>query len=354
LNRAFVSIGVIFAGFLAYLLWWPIPISPVAWSLPPNPGLTGAFEKNDVLAELQVIALDGDGPEDLTMGTDGFLYTGVEDGRIIRFHPDDAANASTFVNTGGRPLGLQFDAHGNLIVADIHRGLLLVAPDRTLTVLTDSVDGSHLGLVNGLDIAGDGTIWFSDATQRSKGNAMLDYLEGIASGRLLSYNPETKITKVHLTELRFANGVALGPDDAFVLVNETLGARVTRLWLAGPRMGQQDRFIDALPGHPDNISYNDAGMFWLAMPMARVPAFEALTDNPRLRAALMRLPQMWSADVEPVAWVIGVDAGGNMRHNLQDWGGNFPAVTSVNEFDGVLYLGSIEASGIGYLPVPGN
>jgi sugar lactone lactonase YvrE len=34
---------------------------------------------------------------------------------------------------------------------------------------------------------------------------------------------------VWLENLRFANGVALGPEDAYVLVNETLAARVHRL-----------------------------------------------------------------------------------------------------------------------------
>jgi sugar lactone lactonase YvrE len=51
-------------------------------------------------------------------------------------------------------------------------------------------------------------------------------LELQATGRLLSYNPKTEKTKVELAGLRFANGVALGPNEDYVLVNETIGARI--------------------------------------------------------------------------------------------------------------------------------
>jgi sugar lactone lactonase YvrE len=56
---------------------------------------------------------------------------------------------------------MQFDAQGHLIVADAFRGLLSVAPDRTIAVLVEAVDGQRLHVSNALDIAADGTIWFS-------------------------------------------------------------------------------------------------------------------------------------------------------------------------------------------------
>ena len=43
-----------------------------------------------------------------------------------------------------------------------------------------------------------------------------------------------------LDRLMFANGVALGPGDEYVLVNETLAARITRYWVRGPKAGQSD------------------------------------------------------------------------------------------------------------------
>jgi hypothetical protein len=50
----------------------------------------------------------------------------------------------TFVQTGGRPLGMKFDAGGSLIVADAFRGLLSVSQERKVTVLADGVNGPVL------------------------------------------------------------------------------------------------------------------------------------------------------------------------------------------------------------------
>src|SRR4029450_4905702 len=99
--------------------------------------------------------------------------------------------------------------------------------------------------------ASDGAIWFTDASQRfDQHHWTHDFWEGRATGRLLRYDPQTRQTSVRLDTLRFANGVALGPDDAFVLVNETVAARITRLWLTGPQAGIREIFLDRLPGYP--------------------------------------------------------------------------------------------------------
>jgi sugar lactone lactonase YvrE len=237
-------------GAALYLLAWPVAIDPVAWTPAPNPGLTGPFAHSTGFTALQPVAPDvGEGPEAVTLGPDGFLYTGLQDGWIVRFRPDGQGRVERVVQTGGRPLGLQFDAQGHLIVADAFRGLLSVAPDRTITPLVEEVDSQRLRFPNALAIAADGAIWFSDASQRfDQHHWRDDFWEGRATGRLLRYDPHTRQAAVWLEDLRFANGVALGPEDAFVLVNETLAARVHRLWLTGPQAGTRDIFLDGLPG----------------------------------------------------------------------------------------------------------
>lgn len=45
----------------------------------------------------------------------------------------------------------------------------------------------------------------------------------------------------------------------------TMGLRVLRKWLKGPRQGETDVFIDALPGFPDGISRSADGNFWLCI-----------------------------------------------------------------------------------------
>jgi sugar lactone lactonase YvrE len=353
-SRAIIA-AIVLAGLAAYLLAWPVSIDPVAWRSSPTPGLTGPFARSEGFTALQQMAPDiGEGPEEVTQGPDGFIYTGLQDGRIMRFRPDGEGWAELTAQTGGRPLGLQFDAQGHLIVADAFRGLLSVAPNRTIAVLVDTVDGQRLRFANALDIAADGAIWFSDASQRfDQHHWRFDFWEGRATGRLLRYDPRTHQTAVWLEDLRFANGVALGPDDAFVLVNETLAARIHRLWLKGPQAGTRDVFLDGLPGYPDNLSYNGRGLFWVALAAPRVEALDRLAGYPWLRQVLFRLPAALT-EVQPpaVSWVIGVDVQGTVRYHLRDTAGRYTNVTSVREVDGALWLGSLFGRSVGRAQAP--
>ena len=340
---AVVAIGVL----LAYLLFWPVPIDTVVWQPGQDPGFAADFAKNDVLSDADLpFAVFGQGPEDVTRGPDGHFYTGLLDGRIIRFTEN---GSEIYADTMGRPLGMAFDASGQLIVADATRGLISVASNGRVTVLVDELDGDRLKLVDDLDIAMDGTIWFSDASKRFPVEKyVLDFWEGRATGRLLSYEPSTGTTRVRMEGLMFANGVALGPDDGFVLVNETLAARVMRLWLKGPLAGHVDVFIDDLPGYPDNLSFNGKDMFWIAMPSDRQAALEKLAGLPWLRRLLFRLPATFrEIELPPLGWAIGVDADGQIRHNLQDHSGRLFTITSVNQFDDTLYFGSIAMDTVG-------
>lgn len=338
----------------AYLLLWPVPIRPVAFVAPPNRGKAGPFAVNHDLEGVQHIAEGiGLGPEDVAKGPDGFFYTGLQDGRIVRFHRD-GSTVQTVAHTRGRPLGMKFDAKGNLIVADAFRGLLEVGPGGAIKVLTDSVDDERLRFVNDLDIASDGVIWFSDSSRRfDQHQWMNDFLEGRATGRLLTYDPRTGRTVTRLDGLAFANGVALGPDEQFVLVNETMAARITRLWLKGPKAGQRDVFLDGLPAYPDNLSYNGHGLFWVALPNPRVAILDALAARPFARTVLARVPGGWRDRFTHVSygWVIGVDAEGRVVRNLQDPSGGYGTVTSVNEFDGALYLGSLAMTSVGRISI---
>src|SRR6185312_2332133 len=126
-----------------YLLFWPVPISPVAWTPPPAPPLTGPYQQNAVLAKTERLSLGtgnpkagaGFGPEDVALDAEGRIYTGLDDGRIMRLQAD-GTRPEVFVNTHGRPLGLAFDLTGNLIVADAIKGLLSIGRDGSVNVLT--------------------------------------------------------------------------------------------------------------------------------------------------------------------------------------------------------------------------
>lgn len=335
----------------AYLLLWPIPIDAVAWRSAVAPDMV-TFAPADVLGVSEELTRGvGPGPEDVTIGRDGYFYTGLEDGRIIRFR---GYQWEEFSDTGGRPLGMQFDDAGNLIVADAFRGLLLVAPDGSITELAYEVDGVPMKFVDDLDIAADGTIWFSDASSRfDQANWKLDLMEGRATGRLLSFDPATGQVSVHLNGLMFANGVALGPDDAYVLVAETWLRRIRRLWLKGPREGESEIFLAGLPGYPDNLSFDGKDLFWIALPSPRQPKLEDLSDKPLVREILMRLPEfVRRVELPPVGWVVAISEEGRLKYSLRDTSGRCYSITSANDLNGSLLMGSIVMNHVCRMTLP--
>ncbi len=267
----------------------------------------------------------------------------MRDGLIIKF--DEYGYYEEFVDTQGKPLGLEFDNHQNLIVADADKGLLSINQQGQITVLTDSVNGNRMKFVDDLDIASDGTIWFSDATTRySHDDTIYSFFENRATGRLLSYSPSTKITKIHLENLYFANGVALGPDDQYVLINETANSRTRRLWLKGEKAGKTDLFYDGFPGLPDNISYNGEGIFWVAFAAIRVPAIEALAENTLIRKIIGGLPKKVFTPTTKHVFIVGLDLNGNVIYNFHDTHSDIQTLTSVNQWGDKLYIGNLASN----------
>src|SRR5687767_14320806 len=124
-----------------YLLVWPVPISPEAWSPPPAPSLSGQYQQNSRLAGVDRISLGtgaprpgtGFAPEGVALDAQNRIYAGLDDGRIMRLQAD-GTKPEVFSNTQGRPLGIVFDRAGNLIVADAIKGLLSIAPDGSVNV----------------------------------------------------------------------------------------------------------------------------------------------------------------------------------------------------------------------------
>src|SRR5712692_7143704 len=156
--RAIVFIIVV---VITYLLAWPVPINPAAWTPPAAPELTGVYAQNSELAKIERLRVNGFAPEDVAFDSQDRIYCGTEDGRIFRFQAD-GTHPEVFANTLGRPLGLIFDHEGNLIVADAMKGLLSIARDGTISVLTTEAEGVPFRCTNDLDVAGDGTIYFTD------------------------------------------------------------------------------------------------------------------------------------------------------------------------------------------------
>ena len=354
------TIGYVLGSGLAlimlYLFFWPVPINPVSWTPPNMPPLIGVYQENYQLAAVERLGIGtGIGPEDIAFDAQGFMYSGVADGNILRFLPG-ATQPEIFVNTGGRPLGLAFNARGFLIVADAFKGILAIAPDGNIEVLANEVNGEPINFADGLDIAGDGTIYFTEASRKfTQDEFMLDLYEHRPNGRLLAYDPVTKRTQVLLGNLYFANGVAVSPDQSFLLVAEMGAYRILRYWLRGPRVGEVDTFIENLPGFPDNLRSNGEDTFWVALstgPEAR-EMMDAILSHPFLRKIIVRVPRAWMPKPPKSGYVLAVDMNGHVVLSLQDpTGKSYSEITTAREFSGMLYLGSSSENTIGRLPIP--
>ena len=346
--KVFRFLGALFLLLVLYLLFFPVPIEPAAWSPSPAPAMEGDYAVNEKLKDIEQL-FSGFCPqcEDVAIDSRGRIYGSASDGRILRFAGAEAL-PEVLANTGGRPLGLDFDRSGNLIVADAVKGLLSIDPAGDVRLLVAEHGGRPFLFTDDVEVGPDGRYYFSDASWRFPiKDYKLDILEHRPNGRLLVYDPLSGQTDLLCDSLYFANGVAVSADTSFVLVNETNTYSVRRYWLSGPRAGTSEMFIENLPSFPDGISRGSDGIFWLALVSPRNALVDQLMDKPFWRKVLARLPAFLQPAPQPYGFVLGLDSNGKVIYNLQDPAGGFSQITSVQEYQGQLYLGSLTETAIG-------
>ncbi len=342
---------------LAYLLLAPIRVEPVAWQpLPPPASDSGPYARNELLKAVERIgAGTGKGPEAIAFDPQGRIYTGFGDGRVARFE-EDGSGYKLIANTGGRPLGVFIHPDGSVIVCDAQKGLLKLSEEGQITVLATGVNGVPFGLPNDLAVTADASkVYFTDSsTKFHYPHTTEDIVEHGGHGHFLVFDFATGKAQVLLRNLQFSNGVALGPDEAFVLVNETGSYRILRYWLKGEKAGTSDIFADNLPGFPDNITFNGSDRFWVALYAPRTPVADKLAPYPFARKVVMRALRYLPPPIKPQAFALAFDPEGKLVANLQYDGADayFP-VTSVREHaNGNLYFGSLSQDGIGRMKLP--
>ena len=349
---------------VAYLLLWPVPIQPVALPVPTQPGYAGAHAVNTQLANLQIIDLHGEvGPEHIAFGPDGKLYTTVASGNILQMNAD-GSEQKVFANTGGRVLGFDFDAAGNMIAADAVKGLIAIAPDAKITVLTDQVGGDAIRYADAVVVARTtGKMYLSDASTRfapkdwggTFNASILDIIEGAATGRILEYDPATKATRIVAHGLSFANGVALSADEQTLFVNETGLYRVWKIAVAANGLDvrsnspQATVLLDNLPGYPDNLMRGLDGKIWLGLVKPRNPVADNMGDKPWLRAMTLRLPRMFWPVPKAYGHVTAFTEDGKIVADMQDPSGAYPETTAITETTDRLYVQSLHAHGLGWM-----
>jgi sugar lactone lactonase YvrE len=322
-------------------------IDPIRWQPPPSRPLP----EPDLTATLHVVAVPGSAAEDVVADADGNIWTGVEDGRLIRIRPD-GGSAQVVADTGGRPLGLAVARDGRLLICDSHRGLLRYDPATgAMETLVAQVAGRALTFCSNVVESSSGTIFFTESTSRFhyeyyKGSV----IEGRPTGSLFRRDPDGTVS-VLASGLHFANGVTLTADESALVFAETTACRVSKYWLTGEAAGSITPLATDLPGYPDNISTGLDGRIWVAMVSDRNRLNEWLGPRaPVVRRLLWRLPYRWLPNPKPLAWVVAFDPDdGRVVTQLRALHPDFGLATGVVETPGRLWLGRIGGAGVCYL-----
>ena len=343
MKRVLLALGALLAGLLLYLLLWPVPINPVAWNAPVDRGLVDPFAPNRLLQAATGIRLgDYEGPEDATLGHDGSIYATTGQGEVIRIRQ---RRVEGFADTGGRPLGIEVDPDGNLVVANAYLGLQRIDRQGNVESLLSHI-GDRPVYPNNLAIASDGRIFFSEASskfgaERFRGTynaSLLDIMEHGGHGGLFVFDPATGSTDQLLDDLNYANGVAISEDDSFIVIAETSGYRVLKYFLTGERAGTHEVLLENLPGFPDNLKTGAGGRFWVGLAAPRNALLDKLSGRPWLRKVVQRLPAFLRPRAVPSSHVVAFDGDGQILMNLQDPEARFPTLTGVLETRRSLYL----------------
>ncbi|MES2907667.1 MAG: SMP-30/gluconolactonase/LRE family protein [Pseudomonadota bacterium] len=295
----------------------PGGIQAQAWQPKPAPALTGTWQGNDRLDDATAEQRGLDGPDTVIVGPDRMRYTGVGDGRILRWRDGEAPQ--TFVKLDGRPVGMNFGPDGTLYVADEVRAVIwAVSPAGSAKILVDRIGARRFRFINDVYIADDQRLYFTESTRRwGLAENRRALIEHGGDGGVFLRHPDGRVEQV-LDGLEFANGVVLASDESYLLVAETGAYRITRLWLKGPRAGQRETLLDNLPGFPGDLSVAPDGSYWGSFFSPRNNLLDRLAAKPYLRRLLARLPLSLLPQAKPYPFVFRFDGEGRVLETLQD------------------------------------
>ncbi|MFN0143094.1 MAG: SMP-30/gluconolactonase/LRE family protein [Mycobacterium sp.] len=323
-------------------------VDPVRWQPPPVAPLPEFGP-----AELIVVPMPGDAPEDIVVDAGGALWTGLVDGRIVRIGPDGMV--SVVGQTTGRPLGMTVAHDGRLLICTSPGGLL--AMDRTTghtEVLVDAVDFRPLNFCSNVVELPDGTIFFTQSTAKfTYANFKGAIIEARGDGGLFRRDPDGRVITL-LDHLYFANGLTATLDGTALVFAETQGRRLSKYWLTGPQAGTVTVLAEHLPAMPDNISTGSDGRIWVAMVTPRNAAADALAPRaPVLRKLVWALPDRMQPQIVPEVYAVAFDpdtgaAVAGVRMKRPDFG----VVTGLVEHRGRLWMSSIGFPAVAHCAVP--
>ena len=125
---------------------------------------------------------------------------------------------------------------------------------------------------------------------------------------------------------------------------ETMGFRVHRVFVSGPKKGSSEMVIDRLPGFPDGISRASDGNYWLCLVAPLSPLLPLLKLGAPVRYLLAHLLTSPLTQYLVKRWgmVVKISPSGEVLSSLMDRHGETVfTVSAVTEFGGKLWLGNL-------------
>jgi sugar lactone lactonase YvrE len=187
-------------------------------------------------------------PEGVAIGPDGWIWTGNQDGDILRISPDGVA-MECVGSTGGFILGLAFDGDRALFVCDLRHAAVfrLDLSNNTLTRFTDS--GIRIPNFPYVDRTHDRLLVSDSFASGTPGPGIWSFDLNTGHGDLW-----------YGSDLNFANGLAVRAGDDSIYVCETFAQSITRIpVLKDGSAGAAEAFASNLPGLPDGIAFDAVG-----------------------------------------------------------------------------------------------
>lgn len=182
------------------------------------------------------------------------------------------------VETGGGPNGLAEGPGGMVYVAQNGAAVISTRSSRPAAPGVQRITGESVNDVvatgqvapNDLVAGPDGRIWFTDPVPpgadkpAAGGGGMTPATGGVAGSRVCVYDPRDGTVATAIDDVRFPNGLAFGPDPAYLYVADTAANEIVR-YRIGDRPPYRREVFARTPGAgPDGIAFDAAGYLYIA------------------------------------------------------------------------------------------
>lgn len=193
-------------------------------------------------------------PEGIAVHPDGSVWCGGEQGQVFRIEAD-GSRIEQIASTGGFCLGMAFDHDANLFVCDLkHAAVMrLDAESGLVSTFADGVAGRRLRIPNFPAFDSGGRLYVSDSHAfKQPGPGIFRFNRG-GAGELW-----------YVSDLDFANGLALAPDGRHLYVAETFSRRVSRIAIDADGSAGPVEIVASLGRClPDGLAFDRGGSLYV-------------------------------------------------------------------------------------------